>query len=57
MSEQRETVWLTVHEYALVRKVSVRTVWRLIKADLVTVDRVSPKTPRIRLTRIKRATA
>lgn len=55
MTEQRETVWLTVQEYADTRKVSERTVWRLIKADKLTVERISPRVLRIRMTRVKRS--
>jgi hypothetical protein len=54
LTEHREPVWLTVQEYAQTRKLSERTVWRLIKAEKLQVDRISPRIIRIRLTRIDR---
>jgi excisionase family DNA binding protein len=52
MAEQREPVWLSIKEYAETRKVSERTVWRLIKAGKLTIERVSVRTVRICLTRV-----
>jgi hypothetical protein len=55
MSEIRETVWLTVKEYAATRKLSESTVRRLLKDGTLTADHVSHRCLRIRLTRVVRS--
>ena len=52
MADVRETVWLTIKEYATTRKVSVATVRRQIAAGKLTADKLSPRCVRIRLTRV-----
>ena len=54
MPETRESVWLTIREYAETRKVSERTVWRLIKAGKLRVEHISPHCVRIHLTKVVR---
>lgn len=48
----KETVWLTVAEYAATRKLSESTVRRMITLGTLPIDRVSPRCVRIRMSRV-----